>query len=114
MTRDNETTPSPNGDNGGRDGSGRFAAGNPGGPGNPYASAVSKWRRALSAAVTPQDIQDIVLRLVDKAKAGEAWAIKEVLDRTLGRPKAPESDPNEEEACLSADYLEFLDTKGKL
>ena len=38
----NATAPSPNGPNGGRDTTGRFALGNEGGPGNPQAGKVAK------------------------------------------------------------------------
>lgn len=78
--------PSPNGDNGGRDASGRFAPGNPGGSGNPYAKQVAAWRSAVMEAVTTEDMRAVVVGLVKQAKAGEAWAVKELMYRTLGRP----------------------------
>ena len=37
-------------------------------------------------AVTEEDIRELVGRLLELAKSGELRAIKEVLDRTLGRP----------------------------
>lgn len=76
------STPSPNG----RDGRGRFAAGNPGGPGNPYAKRVGELRAALVEAVSAEDMRAIVGKLVEEAKAGDVRAIRELLDRTLGRP----------------------------
>jgi hypothetical protein len=78
-------TPSPNGDNG-RDPAGRFTKGNPGGPGNPFAKRAGELRSALMAALTDEDWQAVVRKLVDCAKAGEPWAIREVFDRTLGKP----------------------------
>lgn len=78
--------PSPNGANGGRDRGGRFAKGNSGGPGNPFAKQIGGLRKALLKAVKPKDMQDIAERLVVEAKAGNISAIKEVFDRTLGRP----------------------------
>jgi hypothetical protein len=39
------------------------------------------------AAVTPEDIQEIALTLVEAAKDGDLGAAKEVLLRTLGRPQ---------------------------
>ena len=77
-------TPS-NGTNG-RDAKGRFTKGNPGGPGNPHAGAVRRWRRALIETVTVEDIKAVIAGLVAKAKKGERWAVKELLDRCLGRP----------------------------
>ena len=86
-------TPSTNGDNGAakalvetRDGRGRFLPGNPGGPGNPQARNVATWRKALAEAVSAEDVTQVAQRLVDAAKAGEPWAVRELLDRLLGKP----------------------------
>ena len=70
-----------------RDGRGRFAPGWKGGPGNPYAAQVARLRAEMLNAVTPDDMRAIVSRLVELAKGGDVRAIKEVLDRTLGRPQ---------------------------
>jgi len=79
--------PSTNGDNGhGRDRRGRFVAGNPGGPGNPHARTVAACRRAFLEAVTPADIRKVARTLVRMAIAGDLGAIKELLDRTVGKP----------------------------
>lgn len=64
---------------------GRFAAGNPGGP-NPYAKQLASWRAAL-ATVTKDQLVNVVQKLVVAAEAGEPWAVKELLDRCLGKPK---------------------------
>ena len=87
-------TPSPNGDNGrGRDARGRFTAGNPGGPGNPHAGAVAAWREALLLTVSPADLKAVIRALLKHAKAGEPWAVKELLDRCLGRAPAETENP---------------------
>jgi hypothetical protein len=78
------TNISANGANG-RDGSGRFAKGNPGGPGNPHARRVSELRSALLGRISDQDIGQIVDTLLTKAKEGDLPAIREVLDRALGK-----------------------------
>ncbi len=80
------TLSSPNGSNG-RDGRGRFAKGNPGGPGNPHAAAVGRWRTALADTVTGDDLRAVIAKLVERAKAGERWAVCELLDRCLGKPE---------------------------
>lgn len=80
--------PSPNGDNG-RDKSGRFVKGNPGGPGNPHARQVAELRSAAINAVTPDDIRAAVEQLVAKSRNGELAAIKELLDRVLGKANQP-------------------------
>ena len=82
-------TPSTNGDNGlvaTRDSKGRFLPGNPGGPGNPQAGSVGRWRQALAEAVSADDLARVAQKLVAAAKAGEPWAVRELLDRCLGKP----------------------------
>jgi len=84
-------TPSTNGDNGNgpvaiRDAKGRFLQGNPGGPGNPQAGNVGRWRQALAEAVSAEDLAEVTRRLVEAAKAGKPWAVRELLDRCLGKP----------------------------
>jgi hypothetical protein len=65
---------------------GQFGAGNPGGPGNPYARRVAALRTALMDAVTDEDIRAVARALVNQAKAGEVPAIRELLDRLVGKP----------------------------
>ena len=79
------TLPSPNGSNG-RRADGRFATGNPGGPGNPHARQTADIRRLIREAVTDDDLRAVVRCVVKKAKAGEPWAVKELLDRLAGKP----------------------------
>ena len=78
-------TTTPFGD-GGRYQSGRFTKGNRGGPGNPLAGKIGKFRGALIAAVTEDDIREVAQGLIATAKGGDVRAVKELLDRTLGRP----------------------------
>ncbi len=80
--------PSPNAGNG-RDGRGRFAKGNCGGPGNPHARHVGQLRSALLAAVTREDIEAVVRKLIELAKSGNIQAATEILDRCLGRAVQP-------------------------
>ena len=75
-----------NGDDG-RDAQGRFAEGNPGGPGNPNAKASAAWRKALVEAVTEDDLKAILLALVEKAKNGDRFAAAYILDRCLGKAR---------------------------
>ncbi len=74
-------TPSPNG----RTARGRFARGNPGGPGNPHAKRVAALREALLSSINTKDMHDIAKALVSRAKTGEVAAIRELLDRLLGK-----------------------------
>ncbi|MCC6581439.1 MAG: hypothetical protein IT440_13460 [Phycisphaeraceae bacterium] len=77
-------TPSTNGEC--RDQHGRFATGNAGGPGNPLGGKVAKLRAALVEAVSEDDIRAVAATLVSLAKGGDPQAIKELLNRALGRP----------------------------
>jgi hypothetical protein len=40
------------------------------------------------AAVTPEDVEEITRKLVESAKQGDVVAIRELLDRTIGKPVA--------------------------
>ncbi len=79
---------SPPGSDGGRDAGGRFAAGNRGGPGNPFARQVAALRCALLAAFTPQDLEAVAQALVRQAKEGNVAAAKLLLSYALGKPAA--------------------------
>jgi hypothetical protein len=76
--------PSPNGANG-RQANGRFAPGNAGGPGNPHGRRVAQLRAVLLETVTDDDLRAVVQRLVGLAKSGHVPAIRELLDRLLGK-----------------------------
>ena len=60
---------------------GRFAAGNPGGPGNPHSRWTARLNAAYRAAVTAEDLRQIVERLVRSAKNGNILAAREILLR---------------------------------
>ncbi len=82
--------PSSDGSNGeGRDAQGRFAKGWKGGTGNPHAKRVAALRSALLGAVSPEDLRVIVEKLIEKAKAGDLLATKELFDRILGKSTQP-------------------------
>ena len=72
----------------GRDEQGRFAAGNKGGPGNPFAGRVADLRQAFLDAVTKEDMQAIARAMVKKATEGSVPAAKIVLAHVLGKPAA--------------------------
>lgn len=87
---DKKKKPSNNGANG-RDAKGRFTKGNPGGDGNPYAKQTAKLRAALYKAVTVEDIDVIVKKMVNKARLGDTHAAQFVFDRIFGKalPEGP-------------------------
>jgi hypothetical protein len=51
--------------NGGRDGAGRFTAGNPGGPGNPNLAALNRHRAALIRAIKTSDVKRSLETMVE-------------------------------------------------
>ena len=107
-----ETTCAPlsNGSDG-RDSHGRFCKGNRGGPGNPIAQQVSQIRRVLLSAVTEEDLVEIVQSLINKAKAGDTLAAREILDRLMGKAKVTmeiEPPPERTEQEIQTDLLMLL------
>lgn len=81
------TTPLPIGSIG-RAPSGRFAPGNSGGPGNPFARRVARLRSTLLESVTDDDLKAIVQAVVGKAKGGDMAAVRVVFDYCIGKPGA--------------------------
>ena len=73
----------------GRDSRGRFAKGNRGGPGNPFARQTAALRSALLAAVTEQDMQEVAAALLLRARLGNLAAIKLLFSYVIGRPVDP-------------------------
>jgi hypothetical protein len=57
---------------------------------------VGRLRSAMLDAVTPDDMDAVLRKLVELAKAGNVPAMRELLDRTLGKP-------------LEADLLERIE-----
>ena len=61
------------------------------------------------SAVTPEDMQEVVMMLIRSARGGSIAAAKELLDRTLGKPtqeievvQQQESSPDEVRTKLAA------------
>ena len=71
----------------GRDGQGRFAAGNKGGPGNPFARQTAGLRKAALRVVSTEDMEEVFRQLTAKAKSGDVAAIKLLLSYTVGKPE---------------------------
>jgi len=71
---------------------GKFAKGNRLGHGNPRARHVAMLRNTLLGSVTPEDIQAVVMVLLEKAKGGDMAAVRELLDRTVGKPGTMDDD----------------------
>jgi hypothetical protein len=95
-----------------RDQRGRFAAGNRGGPGNPFARQTAALRQALVNAVSEKDIADIAAVLLDKARQGDVAACKLVFAYTLGKPAAavdPDTLDQQEIKTLANNHVNYDD-----
>lgn len=57
-----------------RDDNGRFALGNPGGPGQPRRAIERQYLATLGEAVTLDDWREVVMQALTTAKAGDATA----------------------------------------
>lgn len=85
----------------GMDARGRFAKGNKLGRGNPLAGRAAKIRATLLKSLTPQKAKEIAEALIKQASTGDMAAIRELLDRTIGKP-------------AQADVIERLDALERL
>jgi hypothetical protein len=74
---------------GGRDAKGRFAPGNAGGPGNPFARRTAELRREFLAEATGEDLRSICRALLERAKAGDVAAAKLAMSYLVGKPDKP-------------------------
>ena len=72
----------------GRSSNGRFAAGNKCGRGNPNNRKAQQLRNAFLNTITEEDIVEVTNKLIQMAKDGDIQAIKEMLDRALGKSPA--------------------------
>jgi hypothetical protein len=77
----------------GRDSKGRFAKGNKGGPGNPFARKVAELRAALVNFVTEDDMKHLCFVLKMRAEGGDTVAMKLLFQYVLGKP-AETVDPD--------------------
>jgi hypothetical protein len=76
-----------------RDKAGRFAPGNKGGPGNPFARQVAARRKALLDAISPEDVAAVGKELLSRSLAGDVAAAKVLLAYVVGNP-GPMVDPD--------------------
>jgi hypothetical protein len=76
-----------------RDGGGKFAKGNAGGPGNPHARACAKMLEVFRNAISEEEMVDICRMLYLKAVGGDVSAAKIILSYKIGKPlPAPQPD----------------------
>jgi hypothetical protein len=83
---------------GGRDARGRFAPGNAGGPGNPFARRTAELRREFLAEATGEDLRAVCRALLERAKEGDVAAAKLAMSYLVGKPeKAVDPDTLDEQ-----------------
>ena len=80
MTEDKDYT-------GWKDEGGKFLPGNPGGPGRPARPVDERFVERLRECVTDQDIDDIILETVKRAKRGEWRARRFLWEYGVGKPR---------------------------
>jgi hypothetical protein len=73
------------------------------------------------AAITPEDMQEVILMLVERARGGSIAAAKELLDRTLGKPtqeiiveQQEQRSPDEVRGKLAALLMRHPELRGVL
>src|SRR5437868_10522117 len=77
----------------GHEANGRWAKGNRGGPGNPFARQVAALRKVILDRLTQEDLLAITEALLAKAKEGSVGAAKLLLAYAIGKPaSAPDPD----------------------
>jgi hypothetical protein len=66
---------------------GRFVAGNPGGPGNPFARQTAAFKKAIHAATTPDEAKALARKIYEMAMEGDLAAAKLYFSYTAGKPQ---------------------------
>ncbi len=83
-----------------RDGAGRFGAGNRFGRGNPSSARRAHWQRVIDEAISDDDMRRVVDACLKMAESGDAQAIKQMSDWTVGRPVPLPEERDTEDAPL--------------
>lgn len=82
--------------------------------GNQNAVKGKIWEQALKRAARPKDLEEVAMKVLAAAKAGEAWAVTELGNRLDGKPMQPsEVKVTTETPSLSNAYLEYVAHGGK-
>ena len=85
-TNGNGSAPKRNGTN--RNPDGTFKKGHPGGPGRKPSKRGEIMNRLWDEELGVEECRDTLRSLIKCARKGEAWAIQEILNRTLGKPSS--------------------------
>jgi len=71
----------------GRKADGTFASGNQAARGNQGRKAAAEFQKTLYESVTPESFKTVLAGLIEEAMNREPWAVKELLDRLLGKAR---------------------------
>ena len=86
-----------------RDSSGRWVPGNKAGVGHGGgAKDLARWRRVALEATSDEDMVAVWGKLIKCAKDGEAWAVHEFLDRTMGKARVAPPEAAQDTGALMA------------
>ena len=94
----------------GRGSNGQFAPGNKISKGNPFAKRVNEIRSELIGSLTTEDVKEVAQALIEKAKGGDIPAVRELFDRTIGKPQ--EADLIERVEQLEQQLDQALEARG--
>lgn len=87
---------------------GRFLPGHSApGPGNPQLRNVSRFRAIIMEATSDEDVEEIWKGLKEEARKKKPWAIREFLDRIIGKDFRVEVEAN---TGLRDQLLHFLES----
>jgi hypothetical protein len=77
----------------GRTPDGKFAKGNPGGPGNPHARECARILHIMQSGIADEEMLQLTRKLIELGLAGDVGAIKVILAYKIGKPQlAPMPD----------------------
>lgn len=114
MAKTKTKTNGKNGNGFARNSKGHFAPGNKGGPGNPLNKKTHEFRRLLLESTTDEEALAVWSELKAKAMSGQPWAIRELLDRIIGKANQPLDIRARTEADeMGDDLVEFLRARSR-
>lgn len=73
-----------------------------------------RYRKALAQGCTDDDLKFVIERMIECAKRGESWAVKEVMARFAGKPMQPleMKDTTADRMLSESEALEILKAYG--
>jgi len=108
ISKASKVNTSPDQDPANRQANGQFGVGNKSGQGFPFNASVQRLRSAMIAAVTAEDIAQVIGKVLDQAKEGNLAAVKLLLSYTIGQPhQTVQPDRSELDGLETQNKAEF-------